>query len=171
MKIELAASAFDEWRALHALLRDAFADMDGRIDPPSSMHRLTPAGLEAKALGERLLVARDDGRLLGCVFLRPDRPTMYLGKLAVRRDARGRGIGAALVRRALAMAADEGATAVELQVRVELVENRAWFAGLGFVRSGESAHAGYRRPTSVTMRRSLVTSIDDCIAGSGEPRP
>lgn len=155
--IDVAPPGFDAWAALHRLLGDAFAYMDGRIDPPSSMHRLDAAGLAAKARGERLLVATEERTegLVGCVFLRPDRPTMYLGKLAVRDDRRGQSLGVRLVRRALAVAAAEGAEAVELQVRVELVENRAFFERLGFVEVGESAHAGYERPTSVTLRTNV----------------
>jgi len=38
---------------------------------------------------------------------------------------------------------------------VELVENHAAFAKMGFVRTGESAHPGYDRPTSITLRRAV----------------
>ena len=158
-----APADFDDWETLHALLRDAFAYMDGRIDPPSSMNRLDAAALAGKAREERLLLARDGGRLVGCAFLRPDLPTMYLGKLAVRASGRGRGVGVALVRHALALAAGLGARAVELQVRVELVENRAFFESLGFAKVGESAHAGYTR--------ARPASRCDATSGSRRDRP
>ncbi|HCE70894.1 MAG TPA: N-acetyltransferase, partial [Ruegeria sp.] len=35
--------------AILALIRDSFAFMDGRIDPPSSMHRLTEQAVAAQA--------------------------------------------------------------------------------------------------------------------------
>jgi hypothetical protein len=42
-----------------------------------------------------------------------------------------------------------------LQTRVELVENHAAFSRMGFAKTGESAHPGYDRPTSITMRRAV----------------
>lgn len=38
---------FADWDGLLALLRDAFATMDGRIEPPSSLHRFDAAALAA----------------------------------------------------------------------------------------------------------------------------
>ena len=40
--------------------------------------------------------------------------------------------------------------------RIELTENHATFAAMGFVRSGEHCHEGYDRPTFVTMRKRLT---------------
>ena len=37
----------------------------------------------------------------------------------------------------------------------ELIENHATFAALGFRKTGETAHAGYSRPTSITMELAL----------------
>lgn len=38
---------------------------------------------------------------------------------------------------------------------IELTENHRTFAAMGFVKSGERAHAGYGRPTSVTMHQQV----------------
>ena len=157
MTVDPAPPGFDDWAALHRLLREAFAFMDARIDPPSSMHRLDADALAAKAADERLILARDDdGTLVGCLFLRPAGERFYLGKLAVRRERRGDGTGRALVRRARHLAAEEGGHELELQVRVELVENHRFFERLGFRKTGESAHAGYARATSITMRAPVL---------------
>jgi hypothetical protein len=43
---------------------------------------------------------------------------------------------------------------VELQTRIELVENHAIFAALGFVETARTAHKGYDRPTTLTFRKS-----------------
>lgn len=51
-----------------ALVRRSFAFMDGVIDPPSSMHRLTNADLGAQAATGRIWVIGD---LVACVFLTP----------------------------------------------------------------------------------------------------
>jgi GNAT superfamily N-acetyltransferase len=149
------AQGFGDWAALLALLHRAFAFMEGRIDPPSSLHRLDAAGLAAKAAGERCLLAFSGGRLAGCVFCTPRDDCLYVGKLAVEPAYQGHGIGRALMARAEAEARALGLPAIELQTRVELVENHAAFARMGFVRTAETAHEGHERSTSVTMRKTL----------------
>ncbi len=47
-------------------------------------------------------------------------------------------------------------SALELETRVELVENHATFAKFGFVKIGESAHEGFDAPTSIRMRANLL---------------
>jgi GNAT superfamily N-acetyltransferase len=149
------ANGFADWEDLLALLRRAFAFMEGRIDPPSSLHRLDAAGLAAKARAERCLLAFRGGQLVGCAFCEPRRASLYIGKLAVEPKLQGQGIGRALLARAEAEARALGLPALELQTRIELVENHRAFGQLGFVRTGETAHAGFARPTSVTMRKAL----------------
>ncbi|HEU0223387.1 MAG TPA: GNAT family N-acetyltransferase [Paracoccaceae bacterium] len=133
-----------DWEALLALIRSAFAHMDGIVDPPSSVHRLTLADLRAAA-----------AEPLGCALCSVRAPILYLGKLAVRPDRQGRGIGRALVAAAEAEARARGLAALELQTRIELAANHAAFARLGFVGVGETAHPGYARPTSLTFRKPL----------------
>ena len=43
----------------------------------------------------------------------------------------------------------------ELDTRIELTENHATFAALGFTKIAERAHDGYERPTFITMRKTL----------------
>lgn len=47
---------------------------------------------------------------------------------------------------------------LELQTRVELIENHNIFTTLGFEKVAESAHPGYSRPTSIIMRKRLSQS-------------
>jgi GNAT superfamily N-acetyltransferase len=132
-----------------ALIRGAFAFMDGVIDPPSSMHRLTLADLqgpEVWAIGTPPVA---------CVVLTPKTDILYLGKLAVVDAARGQGLARRLVNLALTRALDLGLRAVELQVRIELTGNQAAFQAMGFAEIGRTAHAGYSHPTSITYRRMI----------------
>ena len=135
------------------LIRRAFAGMDGRIDPPSSMHRLTIADLSAPTC-EVWAIGTPP---LACVVLTPQADTLYLGKLAVADHARGQGLARALVDHALRRARALGRPTVTLQVRVELTENHATFARLGFAEVARTAHAGFDRPTSITFRRPVDT--------------
>ena len=91
-----------------------------------------------------------------CAVFTPRGDAMYIGKLAVAAAHRGRGYARALMAAADLRAAALGLGWLELETRVELVENQAVFAAMGFVEVGRSAHAGFDRPTSITYRRAVV---------------
>lgn len=147
---------FDRWDELLDLARRSFAYMDGVIDPPSSVHRLTPATLAEKAARETALVASLGGRLAGCVFLADRGSHLYVGKLAVDPGMQGKGVGRRLMEAAERHARALGRTALELQTRVELTGNQTTFARLGFRETGRTAHEGFDRPTTVTMCKDLA---------------
>jgi GNAT superfamily N-acetyltransferase len=150
-----AAVDFADWEAVRALILDAFAYMDDRIDPPSSAARLTARSMAADAGEGALLLADLAGELVGCVFVRPKQDALYIGKLAVRPGLQGLGIGKALVTAARDEARARGFAALELQTRIELTENHSAFARMGFVTTMETAHPGYDHPTSITMRAAV----------------
>ncbi len=153
--IQPAPADFCDWEALHRLLVACFAYMEGRIDPPSSLARMPPEVLAAKAAEETLVIAAHNGRLVGCGFLSESRDAIYVGKLAVAAPFRRRGILKALITEAERVARQKGKAFLELQTRVELIENHRTFEALGFVKAGETAHAGFARATSITMRKRV----------------
>ncbi len=136
--------------AVLALIRDAFAYMDGVIDPPSSMHRLTRESLASG--GEVWAIGNPP---LACAVFTPKPHALYVGKLATAPSARGQGHARALLAAAESRARALGLPVLELQTRVELTANHATFRALGFTETARTAHAGFDRPTSITMRRSL----------------
>jgi GNAT superfamily N-acetyltransferase len=124
------------WSAILALLHEAFAYMEGRIDPPSSLRDLTPEALSRHVRTEEIWII---GAPVACVFLTPKPGALYVGKLAVAADHRGKGL-----------------PALELQTRIELVENQAAFRAMGFQEVGRTSHPGFDRPTSITYRRPVA---------------
>ncbi|BCM17077.1 GNAT family N-acetyltransferase [Mesorhizobium sp. J8] len=146
---------FDRWDDLLALIRRAFAYMDGVIDPPSSAHLLTADTLAEKAKRETGFLAIENSRIVGCVFALERVRDFYVGKLAVEPRLQGQGIGARLMRAVENLARKRGKEAIELQARIELTANHAAFARLGFRETERTAHEGYDRPTSITMRKVL----------------
>ncbi|MBI1171677.1 GNAT family N-acetyltransferase [bacterium] len=152
MQPRRAEAPFD-WAALHALILRAFAGMEGRIDPPSSARNLTPESLAAEAARAEIWVL--GAPPLACMILTPKPGRLYLGKLAVDPSAQGVGLGATLVRWAETRARALGLPRLELETRVELVENHAFFQHLGFSETGRKAHAGFDRPTSITFGKAL----------------
>ncbi len=159
MSIDIAVtrlpSDFERWDELLTLIMRAFAYMDGVIDPPSSAHRLSVDVLREKAGTETGFLAMQDDQIVGCIFAAEHARHFYVGKLAVEPGLQGRKIGRELMRAAEAHACAAGKPVLELQARVELTGNQTAFSRLGFVETGRTAHAGYNRPTSVTMRKTL----------------
>lgn len=111
-------------REREALLDAAYGP--ARFHKPSE--RLREGRLPADGLS---LVATDGGRIVGTIRLwhiaaGPGRPALLLGPLAVDPQCRGRGIGSALMRRALARAKLAGHRAVVL------VGDAAFYGRFGF---------------------------------------
>lgn len=140
---------------LHMLLTQAFAYMEGRIDPPSSLAVMGVDDLARLARDSEIWVIDGAEGPLACVILTPRNDTLYLGKLAVANMARGQGLARALVGLSLDRARALGLPDVSLQTRMELVENHATFVALGFQMTGTTAHPGFDRPTSVSFCRAV----------------
>ena len=133
------------------LTRRSFASMDGVIDPPSSIHRLTVEDL-VSGPGEVWVIGTPP---IATVTLTPRTDVLYLGKLAVDESARGQGLARRLVDWAEQRTVQLGLPAIELQTRIELVDNQRTFVALGFSEIARTAHAGYDRTTSITYRRPV----------------
>jgi GNAT superfamily N-acetyltransferase len=145
-----------DWQALHRLLHDAFADMEDRIDPSSSLHQMSPDGIAHFAQDNTIIVIEDTPDIpIACVFLNIKGPALYIGKLAVAPNHRGRGFAAKLIQGATHKARDLDLPFLELETRIELVENHAIFQAMGFAETAQTAHEGYAQPTSITMRKAL----------------
>jgi len=142
-----------DWPVLLALIRRAFASMEGVIDPPSSLHHLTPETLATLSAQAEVWVIDTPPR--ACVILTPKPDALYIGKLSVDPPHQGRGHARRLIDLAETRARALGLPALELQTRVELTDNQATFRHLGFVQTAATAHPGYDRPTSLTYRRPV----------------
>ena len=155
MNLHRITPDYPHWQAILRLILDSFAYMDPRIDPPSSAHRLTVADMAAQARTGAVWVVEHNTAPIACLFANPQGNTLYLGKIAVADSHRGRG----LLHRLIASAETEARTLslarLELETRIELTENHATFTRLGFVKTTETAHPGYDRPTSITMSRTI----------------
>lgn len=147
------AEAPYDWAALLRLITAAFAGMEGRIDPPSSVHRLTVEAIAAQADKGEIWVVGVPPR--ASVFLTVKPPVLYLGKIAVDHRFRRQGLAKALVEKAESRARALGLGVLELQSRIELVENHAAFAALGFRQVGMTSHPGYENPTSLTFQKAV----------------
>ena len=135
------------------LIQTSFAYMTGRIDPPSSMHQLTVSALAQMAKDSSVLALGDP--VAACLVAKPLPHALYLGKIAIASDLRGRGVLRALLGRSEELARSLSLSRLELQVRIELVENQKVFGKCGFVETARNAHPGYDRATEITMQKLL----------------
>lgn len=143
----------DDFGPVLALLRSAFAGMEGRISPPSSLHHLTPEAIAQAADVTEVWAIGTPPR--ACVFLTPRPDCLYIGKLAVAATARRTGLARRLIALAEDRARAHNLSRLELQTRVELTENHASFAALGFTETGRTTHPGFDRTTSITFCKNL----------------
>lgn len=93
-------------------------------------------------------------------FARPVGPGRFLlDGIVVREDARGRGIGAALIERIAALAAERGAQELRLDVAIGNTRARALYERRGFrvvaMRGGGLAPPLLRPPRAVVMARPV----------------
>lgn len=134
---ELSARGIDARLAeLVALLEDAVADgaSVGFVSPLAAGEieaYWREAALDVEDGFRRVLVAEEDGRLVGCVQLAPSgkpnqRHRAEVQKLLVRTAARGRGIGSALMKAVEALAGGEGRWLLTLDTRAESDADRLY---------------------------------------------
>lgn len=109
--VAIGEAGINEADALAALLRSVDLPAPGPEDAPVSM-----------------LVARDAGRILGCVGVERHPPFALLRSLAVPPEARGRGVGGDLVRELLLRLRAEATPAVYLLT----FDAQPFFARFGF---------------------------------------
>lgn len=144
-----------DWAALLALLRVNFAYMDGRIDPPSSLHRLTLPDLSAFSESDEIWVIECNNTPIACVFLTKKQESLYLGRLCVDRGWRVKSLAHQLVDLAADRAAALGYNSLTLDVRIELGENQAAFKAMGFKKTAELSHQGFDKVTYYAFSKAV----------------
>ena len=150
-----AATAAD-LAAIVKTLQRAFAEYDRRLEPQPGALRETGATLRSRAVPHGAAVAVAGGHVIGCVLFERRGRELYLGRLAVVPEWRGRGIARLLVEHVEHEARAAGAAAVTLNVRVALPENITLFSRLGYHEVGRLAHKGFSDPTFLVMMKKTA---------------
>ena len=150
-----AATATDA-PALAATIAAAFEQYRGKLVPESGAFGETAATIAAElAKGASAILAEQNGRVVGCVMLKPMEGDLYFGRLSVLPSARGLGLARRLVAAVEAEARRRGLAGVRLGVRIVVTGNQRLFTSLGYAEVSREAHAGFDHPTSINMRKAL----------------
>lgn len=154
-EVEINPADFRDFAGLYDLLTATYAFMEGRIDPPSFLTQMDVGDVEAKARDEDLVLVREAGRPVACLFGHGDGSIYEVGKIAVAETHRKRGLARAIIDAAGDLARARGYTTLQLFARVELTENHETYRRLGFTVFGPFSHPGYDRPTALIFQRPL----------------
>jgi len=148
-----------------ALLRKAFEEYRGLLNPPSGAHEESAEQLRLVLKDSRALVAvvknrSNDAnapadRIVGCVFYQFLLDHVYLFRLAVLPGYRRRGIGHALIQQVEEITRFAGIHLIQLGVRTQLPENQAYYEKLGYRVLRYEAHKDYPEPTVVILQKML----------------
>ena len=143
--------------ALLALVHAAFEEYRGRLEPPSGAHAETAASIRRKLDAGGAMVAVEGDVFVGCAFYQQELEHLYLGRLAVAPERRGRGIARRLVECIEARARGLGLARVRVGVRLALTQNRAYFERAGYAVTKLESHPGFMTATSATMEKTIAT--------------
>jgi len=149
----------DEARDLLGVIHAAYAEYENALEPPSGAHRETVESLAARITCGGGAIGRLAGFSVGCVLFEPRGDALYLGRLAVVPAARKHGIGRLLMAFAEREAIAAGFARITLGVRLQLPQNTAFYAKLGYTISGYGSHPGYAQPTYMMMEKRFSGAL------------
>ena len=126
-------SLTDSWDAAHALLMEYASSVQAQVCFSNFEAELADLGGRYAGAGGSFLIAREDGRGLGCGALTWTGPgDCELRRLFVKPEARRRGIGAQLCRQLMELARRHGCERIRLHTLAEWHAARRLYQALGF---------------------------------------
>ena len=146
-----------------SVIKEAFAEYKGRLDPPSSAERKTIEIVKAELESANAVVVEVEGSIVGCVFYRPQGDSIYVDRLSVLPRFRNRGLAWAMLEKIEHQARSAGYKTVTLSVRVVLKKQQAYYRRFGFEFEEYGTHAGYAQPTSMKMKKNLIAGTKENI--------
>ncbi|MDD9270425.1 GNAT family N-acetyltransferase [Paenibacillus sp. GCM10023248] len=133
MTIEIREARLDEAEVVHHTIRAAFAEYEGKLNPPSGALRETPQDLIANMeQGGGSVLAWEEDTALGSATYRFSDPYMYIGRVAVCPGARGKGVCKLMLRYLEEKARLQEVFEARVGVRLSIPANIAMYQRLGY---------------------------------------
>jgi ribosomal protein S18 acetylase RimI-like enzyme len=137
------------------IIKTAFAEQQGKVDPPSSAESKTIEIVEDELKTANALVIEVDLNVIACVFYHVKTNEIYIDRLAVLPEFRKQGLGNILMEEIERRSINLAIETLSLSVRIELNQQQDYYRKMGFEISSYEAHDGYKIPTYVVMKKSL----------------
>ncbi len=153
LEIEQAGTRAEDAAVILDLMQRAFAEYKGVLDPPSGVHKETVETVREHMQTGTWVFAKAEGTPVGCVYFEPRDEFVYLGRLSVPPEFRGRGIAEALMDYVEEHARRMGMRSVQLGTRLALEGIRKKYERRGYTIIRYETHPGYAVPTYVTMEK------------------
>lgn len=134
----------------------AFGEYRDVLDPPTGVLFETVADVQKSIDAEAAAIAWIGDRAVGAVRWEARPGYLYAGRLAVLPEARGAGVGAALMAFVEDRARMLGLSEVQVGVRSALPGNIAFFHRLGYTQIRIDPHPRNSMATSVTLAKEIV---------------
>lgn len=138
------------------VIKAAFAEYQGRLEPPSSAEMKSPEVVKKELKAGNALVIEANGTIVACVFYQPKGEDVYLERLAVLPDYRKQGIATMLIREVEKRAKERRAKGLSLSVRLALTKQQAFYSSLGFKFESYGTHVGFSEPTFMIMKKRFA---------------
>ena len=154
--IEVRWATAADRAAVVKVLQRAFADYDGRLQPPPGALGETESSVRAHLQrGGSVALAFIEGAPVGAMFVERKGGALFLSRVSVVPEKRGSGITARMVALAEALARGAGVGGLTLRVREVLAQNLALFQRLGFRETGRHGHESRPETVMIDMRKDL----------------
>lgn len=128
--------------AVAACVRAAYAHYVPRMGGEPAPMRADYVALTAAG---QVHVLERGGRLAGVIVLYPKDGCLFVENVAVDPGFQGRGLGRRLMAFAEDQARAQGLPAIRLYTNIHMVENLAFYGGLGYAETGRAREDGYDR--------------------------
>lgn len=141
--------------AILALIKTAFAEYRGVLDPPSSAEVKTLAIIREELANADALVMTFTAEIIGCVFYRGRGESCYIDRLSVLPAHRKQGLARVMLDEVERRAKAAGCQTLTLSVRLPLKKQQAYYRKIGYEFLSYYTHEGYREPTEVVLQKFL----------------
>jgi ribosomal protein S18 acetylase RimI-like enzyme len=138
--LQIKRATIEQAHLVHEIVQAAFAEYQSKLAAPPGALSDTPADAEHDISEGVVLVAWAGGEPVGTVRYRLEPDYLYIGRLAVLPDRRGKGIGQALMAYVEKLAPGLGRKRIHLGTRKSMPSNIAFYTAIGYRVDGEESH-------------------------------
>jgi ribosomal protein S18 acetylase RimI-like enzyme len=155
MSIEVRLATPDEAPLVREIMRAAFAEYIGVLNPPSGANLETLEDVQKAIAAGGATLAWDGDQAVGSARFRVELDYLYVGRLGVLPEHRGKGIGVKLMGYMESLVTEKGLGSIRLSVRMSLPGNLTFYEKLGYSILEVNDH-----PKGIEKIATLVKSLE-----------